>query len=797
MKLHLFIINFLLIVFFSNNSSAGNQPSCNGNFSYNHENFKNTYKIEYIKIDVLKNKKFQKNNIRMLISRKKGIQDSFKKKFDAKILVHFDNNLKCIFLGKVRQHGDMRDHIELKENKIFQSLDVELNNGHINGIVKFKLYNKTVRGNIEEAVIIPEIFRSLDYLAPRTGLVKANVNGAEDIMIFQEKTVKEMLEFHHRREGPILEGNERFMFQLQENINRDGTAQYKETLRSLENGTKIQLARLSNSNWSMKSLNHLEISLNSLSKLNQIYLVYLNNYKNSKNNFNFTEYGLNNNLLANKKNENIQKWNIFDILLFAAGAEHGLYTHNRKFHWNSFDNYFEPIYYDGQPNFSKSVENFGFTTFYWLPIHGNILADLNTLIKKLDELDYDKILKNLNKNGLDISYNQLENKILKLKSNIEDVENKINNTNIEVIDFNKNLFYKRELWDNFVNNFRDLNVNVEFILSDSKSKNIENFDNQINFSKCKNNFVSCENLNLNIHNPSDRKILRELLEAELIIDDYYYQFTSKDLNNFLDYNNYKKVQILDSEFYFSEGIDFELNKENSVLNIYQKKLGAKAYFYKGNLQEIGINFHGFIDPEMFKEVNIINKIPNYPIDSNGLTGCLSFIEVNFNNVEINSTNSSCEDSVNLIDVKGSINKIDISNSLSDGLDVDFSNIKIENINIFSSGNDCSDFSSGIYEINKFNLQNCGDKSLSVGEKSFLKLNRIISNNSNIGIASKDSSIVKLNEGFFSNLNTCLSAYNKKQEFNGGYIYAKKIECKNFDTNILTDLYSEIKIENQL
>jgi len=26
---------------------------------------------------------------------------------------------------------------------------------------------------------------------------------------------------------------------------------------------------------------------------------------------------------------------------------------------------------------------------------------------------------------------------------------------------------------------------------------------------------------------------------------------------------------------------------------------------------------------------------------------------------------------------------------------------------------------------------------------------------------------------------------------------KKIECKNFNTNILNDLYSEIKIENQL
>ena len=158
MKINLFIINFfILIIFFSNNLSAGNQPSCNGNFSYNHENFKNTYKIEYIKVDVLKNKEFQKNNIRILIYRKEGLPDRFKKKFDAKILVQFDNNLKCIFLGRVRQHGDMRDHIELKENKIFQSLDVELKNGHINGIVKFKLFLKHTRNHEEEEIIIPTI----------------------------------------------------------------------------------------------------------------------------------------------------------------------------------------------------------------------------------------------------------------------------------------------------------------------------------------------------------------------------------------------------------------------------------------------------------------------------------------------------------------------------------------------------------------------------------------------------------------------------------------------------------------
>ena len=42
-----------------------------------------------------------------------------------------------------------------------------------------------------------------------------------------------------------------------------------------------------------------------------------------------------------------------------------------------------------------------------------------------------------------------------------------------------------------------------------------------------------------------------------------------------------------------------------------------------------------------------------------------------------------------------------------------------------------------------NLKNCGEKALSVGEKSLINLGEIIADNANIGIASKDSSIVKL------------------------------------------------------
>ena len=65
---------------------------------------------------------------------------------------------------------------------------------------------------------------------------------------------------------------------------------------------------------------------------------------------------------------------------------------------------------------------------------------------------------------------------------------------------------------------------------------------------------------------------------------------------------------------------------------------------------------------------------NYPIDIKGLTGCLSLINLEIENLKISATNSNCEDAVNLINSKGSIKKVFIGNSYSDGLDVDFSKL---------------------------------------------------------------------------------------------------------------------------
>ena len=110
---------------------------------------------------------------------------------------------------------------------------------------------------------------------------------------------------------------------------------------------------------------------------------------------------------------------------------------------------------------------------------------------------------------------------------------------------------------------------------------------------------------------------------------------------------------------------------------------------------------------------------------------------------INAINSSCEDTLNFINVTGQINKISIINSFSDALDIDFSSIKINEINIELALNDCADFSAGKYKLGTVNLKSCGDKAISVGEKSLVEVDNLFAYNSNFGIASKDSSIVDI------------------------------------------------------
>ena len=152
---------FIIIIVFSQKVLAESNNCIND--SFDSLNFK---KLEKIEINTIENRKLQLNNLKILTDARKSILPKFKKKFLSNILVFYSNGDQCEFQGFVRQNGDMRDHIRFANGKIYQSLDVSLINGNINGIVKFKLLLNDTRGVKEDEIIITELLREFG-LYPR------------------------------------------------------------------------------------------------------------------------------------------------------------------------------------------------------------------------------------------------------------------------------------------------------------------------------------------------------------------------------------------------------------------------------------------------------------------------------------------------------------------------------------------------------------------------------------------------------------------------------------------------------
>jgi DNA-binding protein len=277
------------------------------------------------------------------------------------------------------------------------------------------------------------------------------------------------------------------------------------------------------------------------------------------------------------------------------------------------------------------------------------------------------------------------------------VEKNYLNANKELIEQNK---FKPidDILGRFNENLSEIDSNVYLVKHKQDNGQLQ---------RCKIFLEMCQDYNFSTENLSD------LLEGELILNKRAYQYLGKNLNfeNIIKHRNYNKLKFKKSTIFYDNGIEIKKTSNENTLDIYQNAPGSRLYIINGEIENLKINFNGYKITEKEKELDLKVFPKNYPIDINGLTGCLSLINLKVKNVSIKANGSSCEDTVNFINVNGSFSEIDIKNSFSDGLDVDFSDLEIDSIKIDSSGNDCVDFSAGSYKLNILDLKNCGDKAL--------------------------------------------------------------------------------------
>lgn len=728
-----YILLFANIILFQQKVNA----ECNFKTANFVDELDNPSMINDIEIYVKKSKNYTVNLIKALLSSSTSrwaIDPKYKKKFNAEIHVNYDFGT-CSHKGKVWQNGDFKDHLEYKKGLIRRSLNVKLDDGNIFNATKFKLLIPRTRNGKNE-ILASLVFRNIGFIAPETFEVLVNINNQKSKMIFQEDSQKEMLERNTRREGPIFEGDESLMW---------GIKQY-EVKGNIGGGglEKLQLARLINRNWFLKGKNSQLITLNSFFRLQNAYLEYTNK---------FIEEG---HYIAPNKRLN-EDFSDYSLLMLAMNGNHGLRPHNRKYYFNSFTDYFEPIYYDGDAKFDLKYDD-----------------SLNFISKlKFDKNYKFNYLKKLKKPEFFITLKKdFESRIQK-KSYEEDLQS------------NDEKFNLRKSFDSFIKNIEFITNEIrkrdDVAISSRKPKKDRNVfletNKKFNIEKyiVKDFQIKNKNYILDLENGSRKNL--DIVEFSKLISR---KKIDQDLYSFIPLsNNYKNEEELITEtipetkakIIYPKGVvvEFELSSQNKKISIFQNNPSESVLIYGGKLENFLINFIGS------RKIQFSN--PNEQrFNKRGLTGCLNIYDSNLKDISIKVDAGRCEDSLNIINSRGNILSIDIENGYQDAIDLDFSNIKIKNIKVKNAGNDCLDVSGGNYSVDQASLKNCSDKAISIGEKSDFFANEIIVDNSLIGLAVKDSSTFLSNKSFLANTPTCTEIFKKKQEFNGALANFKEIKC---------------------
>jgi len=756
---------FIFIIFFTSSSFASYkkiEPSIDCKNS-NKSSFEN---LDFIEIEVFENRKIVRKIIKSVLTNVIGENN---KKFLSRITLHYKNSKKCEFDAKIRMHGDFADHVDIADGYPISSFHVNLLNKNIDNLTSFKLLLPRTRNYFNE-IFITNFFRNIGILSPKTRLVKIKFNKKFHYMFFQEHIAKEFLETNNLAESFIFEGHDKNLFQ-----------------RLGGNSKILRLAKLSNSKIVLKNDDYLNESFSALSKMNQIYLInnlikYKNNYKDEKLIFNKYYDGPNKEIFKNKNN-------IFETFMLALGAEHGLSQEDRVFYFDPHYKNFLPIYYDGgasilypnekiKPSQSFDIStNTGFRLSEEYFISNKKKLDIyeklcfENCLELLKKIDKSKLILDLEWSGMKIRENELEN-----------ILNFISKRLIHLNKTNKINYKKPE--------------EVYYSLFDYKDKTkigfIEDKKYLITCPASSNNQKYCDKKILE-KNYETKKIYRKILSQNLInIDNDNYEeivFISNDVDSYFSKkfnfkNGFKKIEVENFNIINLNNGEVKVNEEKKLIKlisnksdqrfiIYGKEINAWKFEYKENYTDYGSSRMSF------------------------LTGCVTFLDLTLIEISLVSKKSSCEDAFNFIRNRGSVNTVQIENTLADGIDADFSNLNFKNIYIKNSFNDCLDLSYGKYKVFVANLFECGDKAISLGEKSNLNLEEMKVNKASIALAVKDSSEGNIKNFYAHNVKNCLSAYNKKQEFYGGKININNYQCINYFAELNYDEISSIHVYKKI
>ena len=448
----------------------------------------------------------------------------------------------------------------------------------------------------------------------------------------------------------------------------------------------------------------------------------------------------------------IEKWATFFAIIDITGTFHGSTPKSVKLYYNPTNAKFEPIGFDGHYN-SIIFKDFMLIDFLD-PENNNciyICSDREWYLKFFNNSEFVSLyLKKLSE--------------ISSKANIEKFIN-LNNKKIK--------FYNEQFLSEISNKDRGLYKGLGLYIYDEQYlANRSNYIQKRLEGLLKKKFDFKKDIFKKKQNKTNILLTKEIVNID---GDYILKediIINKDLyleqNKKLKVDKGVKITFDQNSSLFSQGSIEFIGTENEPIII-------NGNNKKGSL---------ILTDNFFKFQNVIVKNLSYPTDSSKiLHGGINIINSNveISNMKIDSSNS--EDAINIISSKSIINNLELSNIVSDAIDIDFGSLVFKDISCQKIQNDCLDISGANIEGNKLTGFEISDKGLSFGEKSIGTITNVNFDQTKLGVAVKDGS--KLNLSNFKSINNeyDVAVFNKKKEYEGSNLNLNYFQSNN-DLNYL-------------
>lgn len=180
-----------------------------------------------------------------------------------------------------------------------------------------------------------------------------------------------------------------------------------------------------------------------------------------------------------------------------------------------------------------------------------------------------------------------------------------------------------------------------------------------------------------------------------------------------------------------------------------------------------------------------------------VTGAVNFYESDVQFYRCTFHRNHCEDALNVIRASYKMDYCRFSETQYDAFDNDFCKGEINNTTFSDIGNDAMDFSGSIVTVQHCKAIRCGDKGISVGEESDVTVLSATVENANIGAASKDLSTLFIRDITLKNCDQGFAAYQKKPEFGGGHIVVEKYKAEGVRRLYAISQGCSLQLGNQL